>query len=42
MAAVLDHYGLDDVTAVGISMGGALVIRAAAYEPRITRAVALT
>lgn len=40
MAAILDHYGLDDVTAVGISMGGALVIRAAAYEPRITRAVA--
>ena len=40
VAAVLDHYGLDDVTAVGISMGGALVIRAAAYEPRITRAVA--
>jgi pimeloyl-ACP methyl ester carboxylesterase len=40
VAAVLDHYGLDDVTAVGISMGGALVIRAAAFEPRITRAVA--
>lgn len=40
VAAVLDHYCLDDVTAVGISMGGALVIRAAAYEPRITRAVA--
>jgi pimeloyl-ACP methyl ester carboxylesterase len=39
-AAVLDHYGLEDVTAVGISMGGALVIRAAAFEPRITRAVA--
>jgi pimeloyl-ACP methyl ester carboxylesterase len=40
MAAVLDHYGLKDVTAIGISMGGALVIRAAAFEPRITRAVA--
>jgi alpha-beta hydrolase superfamily lysophospholipase len=40
VAAVLDHYGLDDVTAVGVSMGGALVIRAAADEPRITRAVA--
>jgi pimeloyl-ACP methyl ester carboxylesterase len=40
VAAVLDHYGLDDVTAVGISMGGALVVRAAAFEPRITRAVA--
>lgn len=40
VAAVLDHYGLEDVTAIGISMGGALVIRAAAHEPRITRAVA--
>ncbi|HYB35435.1 MAG TPA: alpha/beta fold hydrolase [Mycobacterium sp.] len=40
MAAVLDHYGLDDVTAVGISLGGGLVIRAAAFEPRIRRAVA--
>jgi pimeloyl-ACP methyl ester carboxylesterase len=40
VAAVLDHYGLEDVTAVGISMGGGLVIRAAAFEPRITRAVA--
>ncbi|WFR71772.1 alpha/beta hydrolase [Prescottella defluvii] len=40
IAAVLDHYGLDDVTAVGISMGGGLVIRAAAFEPRIRRAVA--
>jgi pimeloyl-ACP methyl ester carboxylesterase len=40
VAAVLDHYGLDDVTAVGISLGGGLVIRAAAFEPRITRAVA--
>ncbi len=40
VAAVLDHYGLTDVTAIGISLGGALVIRAAAFEPRITRAVA--
>ena len=40
VAAILDHYSLEDVTAVGISMGGALVIRAAAFEPRITRAVA--
>jgi pimeloyl-ACP methyl ester carboxylesterase len=40
VAAVLDHYQLDDVTAVGISLGGGLVIRAAAFEPRITRAVA--
>ena len=40
VAAVLDHYGLDDVAAVGISLGGGLVIRAAAFEPRISRAVA--
>ena len=40
VAAVLDHYGLQDVTAVGISLGGGLAIRAAAFEPRITRAVA--
>jgi pimeloyl-ACP methyl ester carboxylesterase len=40
VSAVLDHYGLDDVTAVGISLGGGLVIRAAAFEPRIKRAVA--
>jgi pimeloyl-ACP methyl ester carboxylesterase len=40
VAAVLDHYGLNDVTAVGVSLGGGLVIRAAAFEPRITRVVA--
>lgn len=40
VAAILDHYGLSDVTAVGVSMGGGLVIRAAAFEPRIRRAVA--
>lgn len=40
VAAVLDHYGLDDVAAVGISLGGGLAIRAAAFEPRITRTVA--
>jgi cephalosporin-C deacetylase-like acetyl esterase len=40
VAAVLDHYGLDDVTASGISLGGGLLIRAAAFETRIRRAVA--
>jgi pimeloyl-ACP methyl ester carboxylesterase len=40
VAAILDHYGLDDVSAVGISLGGGLVIRAAAFEPRISRVVA--
>jgi pimeloyl-ACP methyl ester carboxylesterase len=38
--AVLDHYGLDNVAAVGISLGGGLVIRAAAFEPRISQVVA--
>jgi pimeloyl-ACP methyl ester carboxylesterase len=40
VAAVLDHYGLEDVAAIGISLGGGLVIRAAAFEPRISHAVA--
>lgn len=38
--AVLDHYGLDDVTIVGLSLGGMLAPRAAAFEPRIKRVVA--
>lgn len=38
--AVLDHLGLDDVTWMGISMGGWLCFRAAAFEPRIRRVVA--
>jgi alpha-beta hydrolase superfamily lysophospholipase len=40
VAAVLDHFGLDDVTALGISLGGCLVLRAAAEEDRIRRAIA--
>jgi len=41
VSAVLDHYRLDDVTAIGESLGGGLVIRAAAFEPRITRVVSM-
>jgi pimeloyl-ACP methyl ester carboxylesterase len=41
VAAVLDHYRLDDVTVVGESLGGGLVIRAAAFEPRISRVVSM-
>ena len=41
VSAVLDHYGLTDVTAIGESLGGGLVIRAAAYEPRITCVVSM-
>ena len=40
VAAVLDAFRLDDVTLVGISLGGCLVIRAAAFEPRVRRVVA--
>lgn len=39
-ATVLDHFDTGRVTAVGISLGGALVMRAAAFEPRIARVVA--
>ena len=38
--AVLDHFKLDDVTLIGISMGGWLSLRAAAFEPRIKRVIA--
>lgn len=38
--AVLDYFKLEDVTAIGISMGGYMVLKAAAYEPRIKRAIA--
>jgi pimeloyl-ACP methyl ester carboxylesterase len=37
--AVLDHFELDHVTLVGLSMGGCLVMRAAAFEPRVARVV---
>jgi pimeloyl-ACP methyl ester carboxylesterase len=37
--AVLDYFHLDDVTLYGISLGGCLVIRAAAYEPRVRRVI---
>lgn len=38
--AVLDYFELDRVTLVGLSMGGCLVIRAAAFEPRVERVIA--
>lgn len=37
--AVLDHFGLDDVTSIGISLGGYLAPRAAAYDKRISRVI---
>jgi pimeloyl-ACP methyl ester carboxylesterase len=41
VSAVLDHYQLTDVTMIGESLGGGLVIRAAAFEPRISRVVSM-
>lgn len=38
--AVLDYFKLDQVTLVGLSMGGCLVMRAAAREPRVARVIA--
>lgn len=37
---VLDYYNLNDVTVIGISLGGILAPRAAAFEKRITKVVA--
>lgn len=38
--AVLDHFDLEDVALLGISMGGWFCLRAAAFEPRIKRVIA--
>ncbi len=38
-SAVLDYFGLNDVTIIGASLGGYLAPRAAAFEPRIKRVV---
>ncbi|UCE39060.1 MAG: alpha/beta fold hydrolase, partial [Thermoplasmata archaeon] len=38
--AILDYFKLSDVTLFGISLGGWLCLRAAAFEPRIKRVVA--
>lgn len=40
VGAVLDALELDEVTLIGISLGGCLAIRAAAREPRVRRVVA--
>jgi pimeloyl-ACP methyl ester carboxylesterase len=39
VGAVLDHFGLDSVTLVGISLGGVLAPRAAAFDKRVRRIV---
>jgi pimeloyl-ACP methyl ester carboxylesterase len=38
--AVLDHLGLSDVSLMGRSLGGYLVLRAASFEPRVRRVIA--
>jgi len=40
VGAVLDHLGLEDVTLIGLSMGGYFGLRAAAFEPRVKRVIA--
>ena len=36
---ILDFFGLDAVTLMGFSLGGGLVIHAAAFEPRVRRVI---
>ena len=40
VSAVLDHFEVEGVALVGLSLGGCLALRAAALEPRVTRVVA--
>jgi pimeloyl-ACP methyl ester carboxylesterase len=40
VGAVLDHFGLEECSLLGISLGGCLATRAAAKEPRIKRVIA--
>ncbi|MDH3635125.1 MAG: alpha/beta hydrolase [Gammaproteobacteria bacterium] len=40
VAAVIDYFEMNNVTLIGVSLGGYLALRAAAYEPRIQRVVA--
>ncbi|MCW0483637.1 alpha/beta hydrolase [Gaoshiqia sediminis] len=37
---ILDYFQLEEVTLIGISMGGWLCLRASAFEPRIKRVIA--
>ena len=39
--AVLDYFKINDVTALGVSMGGYWIMRAAAYEKRISKVIAM-
>lgn len=39
VAAILDYFNVDSVTLIGLSMGGWLCLRAAAFEPRVKRVI---
>jgi alpha-beta hydrolase superfamily lysophospholipase len=39
--AILDYFNVEDATALGVSMGGYWIMRAAAYEKRISRVIAM-
>ena len=41
VAAIANHFALADFTLLGFSLGGALVMRAAAREPRVSRVIAM-
>jgi pimeloyl-ACP methyl ester carboxylesterase len=40
VSAVLDHYEIEDCTLIGMSLGGYLAPRAAAFEKRVSRVIA--
>ncbi|MBI9043131.1 MAG: alpha/beta fold hydrolase [Anaerolineaceae bacterium] len=40
VSAILDYFNLDDVTLIGLSVGGWLCLRAAAHESRVKRVIA--
>lgn len=40
VSAVLDYFGVEQVVLAGLSLGGCLVMRAAAVEPRVARVIA--
>jgi pimeloyl-ACP methyl ester carboxylesterase len=40
VGSVLNHLGLEDVTLIGLSMGGYFALRTAAFEPRVKRVIA--
>lgn len=40
VAAILDHFGIEEASLLGLSMGGWFCLRAAAFEPRIKNVIA--